>query len=165
MKYSTFTTCHRPSTYYITRTANTRVLHAVFNKVATASLEDILSTQWYMWVHSACKQVVGGLAATINKICKKLTVFYNMMFDTRLCDVIMDPFPLVMFIKHMESLNCHMLRNVLTVSGLCPIPKCIAVNFEQCTSHEECLNFSCRHLHVCYIVIWALSCFHQLWYS
>lgn len=85
-----------------------------------------------------------------------------MMFDTRLCDIIMDPFPLMMFIKHMESLNCHMLENVLAVSELCPIPKCIAVSFEQCKYHDECLNFTCHHLDVCYIMIRALSCFHQL---
>ena len=127
----------------------------IFKKVATASLEDILSIQWYTCVHSACKQVVGGLAATINKICKKLTVFYNMMFHTRLCDIIIDPLPLMTFVKHMQSLNCHMLENVLTVSELCPIPKCIAVNIEKRTSHDECLDFSCHHWHMCYIMIWA----------
>lgn len=96
----------------------------------------------------------------LSMICKKLTVFYNMMFHTRLCDIIIDPLPLMTFVKHMQSLNCHMLENVLTVSELCPIPKCIAVNIEKRKSHDESLLMPSLTYVLYYDM--GISCIHQL---
>lgn len=41
------------------------------------------------------------------------------------------------------------------MSQLCPIPKCIPVNIERCKLHDECLDFSCYHLNMSYIIIWV----------